>query len=71
MTSADDESVVELSASTGVVNRVINASRYDFNDPSSITSFEGRLWVVSYSSNSVAEINAANGALVKVIRGSS
>jgi hypothetical protein len=69
VSSAGEESVTEFSVSTSAIVRALSKSIYNFKDPDSITFDWGRIWVSNYSSNSVTEINAANGALVKVIRG--
>jgi hypothetical protein len=71
VSSAGEESVTEFSSTRPqqLSERSISKSTYDFKDPDGITFDWGRIWVSNYSSNSVTEINAANGALVKVIRG--
>jgi DNA-binding beta-propeller fold protein YncE len=66
-------SVIELSASTGALVRVITGSSYGFyeSEPFGITSAGTHIWVTDGDGNSVTELSASTGALVRVISGSS
>jgi DNA-binding beta-propeller fold protein YncE len=46
-------------------------SRYQFNYPVAVSSDGTHVWVANQGGNSVTELAAATGALVKVISGSS
>ena len=50
--------------------KVISGSSYGFNEPDAVISDGTHVWVVSYG-DSVTELSASTGALVKVISGSS
>jgi hypothetical protein len=60
------KNIVELDAKTGSVIRTIRAGDLE---PDSISYHAGHLWVIS--GVSVAELNASNGALVRVMRAKS
>jgi DNA-binding beta-propeller fold protein YncE len=69
-----NDSVTEIDAATGALVRVISARRYQFNAPAGIAAAGNRVWVISSGFNgdgnprgSVTEIDAATGALVRVI----
>jgi|GEM_PF-2474773 len=59
--------VTELNAITGKVVRQLDGSSYRFNDPSQIAISSGRVWVANSASDSVIEIQAATGKLIRVI----
>lgn len=60
------KNIVELDAKTGSVIRTITAGHLE---PDSISYHAGHLWVISGAS--VAELNASNGALIRVVRAKS
>ena len=51
--------------------RVISGSSYGFNAPTAITSSVTDVWVANLEGNSVTELSASTGNLVRVISGSS
>ena len=51
--------------------KVISGSSYGFDSPDAITSDGTHVWVANLYGNSVTELSASTGALVRVIRGSS
>jgi len=61
----------ELSASTGVLVKLISGSRYGFNGSGAVASGGGHVWVANLGGNSVTELSASTGALAKLISGSS
>jgi hypothetical protein len=61
--------IVELNADTGSVIRTISAQADGHLEPDSIVYNAGHLWVIG--GNSVAELNASNGTLVRVLRAKS
>jgi hypothetical protein len=61
--------IVELNADTGSVIRTIGAQADGRLEPDSIVYNAGHLWVIS--GTSVAELNASDGALVRVMRAKS
>ena len=60
------KNIVELDADTGSVIRIITAKDDGNLEPESISYNAGHLWVIS--NNSVAELNASDGALIRVMR---
>ena len=60
-------SVIQLSASTGALVRVIQGPSYRFNAPWGITSGGGYIWVTNMMGNSVTVLSASTGRLVTVI----
>jgi len=63
------KNIVELDAETGSVIRIITAKADGHLEPESIVYNAGHLWVISNAS--VAELNASDGALVRVMRAKS
>jgi hypothetical protein len=63
------KNIVELDAHTGTAIRIITAKADGHLEPVSISYNAGHLWVIS--GTSVAELNASDGALVRVIRAKS
>ncbi len=63
---ASGNSIIELSASTGALVRVINGSSYEFNGPSAMTVLGSRVRVADKSC-SVTEFSATTGTLSRVI----
>jgi DNA-binding beta-propeller fold protein YncE len=58
-----NDSVTELSASTGALVRVISGSSYGFKYPTAISSAGTHIWVTDGDGNSVTELSASTGAL--------
>jgi hypothetical protein len=63
-----DNSVTELSASTGNLVRIIRGSNFGFGAPDTITSHGAHIWVVNQG-GSVTELSASTGSLVKIFSG--
>jgi hypothetical protein len=63
------KNIVELNADTGSVIRVITAKADGHLEPTSISYHAGYLWVMS--NDSVAELSAGDGALIRVLRATS
>ena len=51
--------------------KVFAASSYNFDDPSALAYDGTHLWVANSAGNSVTELNAADGGVVRVLSGSS
>ncbi|HUC95904.1 MAG TPA: hypothetical protein VMR76_03030 [Candidatus Saccharimonadia bacterium] len=77
-----NNTVTELNASNGSLVRVINGPSYKFDGPFDITSDGAHIWITNAGyyngatkkfagGNSVSELNASNGSLVRVINGPS
>ena len=49
--------------------QVLNATSYGFNAPSAVSSDGTYVWVTNESGNSLTELKATSGALVRVITG--
>lgn len=75
---ANKNSVTELAASTGRLVRIISGPKYRFRDGqdvpgSAVTEAQevavgnGRVWVANPDRNSVTELDAATGALIRVL----
>lgn len=62
-------SVVQLSASTGDIVRVIDAKSYRLDSPAAMVVNDGDLWVANDTDPSVTEINAKSGKLIRVVDG--
>jgi alpha-tubulin suppressor-like RCC1 family protein len=62
----DDDSVTELSASTGAVVQVISGANDGFGGPAAIASDGTHVWVAS-ADNTVTELSASTGAVIQVI----
>ena len=60
-------SVTEISAVTGRLIRVISGSTFEFGTPMGIAVSGGHVWVTNGNGNSVTELSASDGSLVKVI----
>jgi len=60
-------SITELDARTGALVRVVSGARLSFRDPVAFTVSGPDVFVVDKGSNSVTEVNSANGRLVRVI----
>lgn len=65
----ESKNIVELDAYTGSVIRIITAKFDGHLEPVSISYHAGHLWVIS--SDSAAELNASDGAVVRVMRAKS
>ena len=63
----DWSNVVELSASTGAVLRILGARQDHFNGAENVVVIDGRIWVANQTGNSLTELNASNGSLIRVI----
>jgi hypothetical protein len=48
---------------------VISGSSYKFGDPAGVSWRGAFVWVANYAGNSVAELSAKTGGLVRVISG--
>ena len=59
--------VIELSATTGKLVKVLSGASYGFNGPGAVSSDGTHVWVVKGNSGTVTEMSAATGALVKVL----
>ena len=59
--------IVEFNTTTGKTVRVLSAPAYDLSEPNFITNNGPDVFVTSQQSNTVTEINAAAGALVRVL----
>jgi outer membrane protein assembly factor BamB len=64
-------SVTELNAVTGQVIRIITAQTAPFNEPTSIAISGGHVWVANLDFSSIVELDASNGAVVRLIRANS
>jgi hypothetical protein len=73
----DANAVTEINVATGALVRILSGPAYKFSDPSSMVAVGGDLFVANYTGyrspllnaagDSVTEVNASTGALVKVI----
>jgi serine/threonine-protein kinase len=54
-----------------IPSRELTGGGYGFNSPDGIASDGTRVWVVNSNANSVTEINASNGRLIRVLKGAS
>jgi Putative Ig domain len=66
--------VIEINASTGaLVNEFENSlyNNYYFDGPSGVATDGSDVWITNQSSNTITEIDAATGALVRVIQNGS
>jgi DNA-binding beta-propeller fold protein YncE len=57
--------VTEISASTGRLIATRPGRRYGFDHPAALAVSNGRLWVANSLGDSVTEVNAATGALLR------
>jgi hypothetical protein len=60
--------VTELDATAGRLVRVLSASKLRFFGPDAISSDGTHVWVTHESVSSVDELNAATGALVRILK---
>jgi len=60
-------SLTELNATSGSLERVVEGSTYGFSDPIGLAFSGPYLWVVSQG-NALTEISAINGALIRVVK---
>ena len=58
-----------LDASTGALVSVISRQQYHFASPDALALSGGDLFVADQGGNSITEINAGTGALLRVISG--
>lgn len=65
VTNVSGNSVTEINASTGAVDRIINTAANGFSEPMGIAGDGTDVWVTNLSSNSVSEINCDTGAVVR------
>jgi hypothetical protein len=70
---ANTDDVVEISAKTGALVRVIGTGRKDFQATTGILAVGDRVWVANLaggpaSTGSITELEASNGAVLRVIR---
>jgi hypothetical protein len=54
---------------TGHLVKMISGARHKFNDPEARASDRTHVWVANLDGNSVTELSARTGRLVKVISG--
>jgi hypothetical protein len=59
-------SVTELNARTGSLQRIIKVKDHGLFGPTQIVASDSKLWVLNV--NSVTELNQSNGSLVQVIK---
>jgi DNA-binding beta-propeller fold protein YncE len=57
---------MELNTAGGSLVSVVNAAAEKFNEPVAIAVSGSRVWVTNNSGDSVAELNFANGGLVRI-----
>jgi len=50
--------------------RGVNVLGWGFDDPAAVTAAGNRIWVANDQSNTVVELSARTGALIRVISGS-
>ncbi len=50
---------------------VVYGAQYQFNDPSALAADGGDLWVANAAGNSLTEVDAADGSLVRTVSGAS
>jgi outer membrane protein assembly factor BamB len=62
-------SIIELNARTGGLVRRVSGARFALDDPVAFTVSGRALFVADKGNNAVTEINEANGALIRVVRG--
>jgi outer membrane protein assembly factor BamB len=60
-------SLTELDASNGHLVRVLTKAEGEFSNPNDVVYRDGEVWVVNGASNSVSEIDATNGTLLRSI----
>ncbi len=63
-----DDSITEVAASNGAFVRSIKGPSYDLRDPSAMVVSGGELWVTDARGDSVTEVSAGTGRLVRVVR---
>ena len=64
----NDNSVIELTAAKGTVVRAMRDKVDGFDDPLAMTGDATHVWVANFQGNSVTELKASNGSLVRVIK---
>jgi hypothetical protein len=64
----NDNSVIELTAAKGTVVRAMRDKVDGFDDPLAMTGDATYVWVANSQGNSVTELKASNGSLVRVIK---
>jgi outer membrane protein assembly factor BamB len=62
-------SITELNSRTGALIRRVSGARFALSDPAALTVTGRALFVADRGNNAVTEINEANGALIRVVRG--
>ncbi|MGO9910685.1 MAG: NHL repeat-containing protein [Acidimicrobiales bacterium] len=62
-----DDAITEVSASMGTFVREIKGRGNDLRDPSAMVVSKGDLWVTDAKGNSVTELEASTGHLVRVV----
>lgn len=62
-------SITELSARSGALIRRVSGARFAFDNPVALAVSGRDIFVADEASNAVTEINEANGALVRVVKG--
>jgi len=65
---SDTCNVVEVNAFNGSVMRVVNGAADDFLYDQNIVDEGTLVWVSNYYGNSLAELSAKNGALLRLIK---
>lgn len=65
VTNVSGNSVTEINASTGAIDRIINTAANGFSEPMGISGDGTDVWVTNLSSNSVSEINCDTGEAVR------
>jgi serine/threonine-protein kinase len=74
--NAFGNSMTELNVGTGSLVRIVKGTSYGFNNPEAVTADGTHIWVGndglvngSPEGNSVTELNASDGSLVRVVKG--